>query len=80
MVLDQERVRLEQEKLRVQNLLHGMQQVMNVYNASGNVAPAPPAASPMIQASATRSVVMVPQADPFRGSPAAAGELNKPFA
>ncbi|KAJ6699510.1 MYOSIN-M HEAVY PROTEIN [Salix purpurea] len=50
-----------------------MQQVMNVYNASGNVAPAPPAASPMIQASATRSVVMVPQADPFRGSPAAAG-------
>ncbi|KAJ6331583.1 hypothetical protein OIU76_010043 [Salix suchowensis] len=68
-VLDQERVRLEQEKLRVQNLLHGMQQVMNVYNASGNVAPAPPAASPMIQASATRSVVMVPQADPFRGSP-----------
>ncbi|KAJ6407795.1 hypothetical protein OIU84_011153 [Salix udensis] len=72
-VLDQEKVRLEQEKLRVQNLLHGMQQVMNVYNASGNVAPAPPAASPMIQASATRSVAMVPQADPFRGSPAAAG-------
>ncbi|KAL9398789.1 hypothetical protein Peur_007750 [Populus x canadensis] len=72
-ILDQERVRLEQEKFRVQNLLHGMQQVMNAYNASGNVAPAPPAATPMIQASVTRSAVMVPRADPFRGSPSAAG-------
>jgi uncharacterized protein YccT (UPF0319 family) len=79
-ILDQERVRLEQEKFRVQNLLHGMQQVMNAYNASGNVAPAPAAATPMIQASVTRSTVMGPRADPFRGSPSAAGELDKPFA
>jgi hypothetical protein len=79
-ILDQERVRLEQEKFRVQNLLHGMQQVMNAYNASGNVAPAAAAATPMIQASVTRSTVMGPRADPFRGSPSAAGELDKPFA
>ncbi|CAA0836326.1 Unknown protein [Striga hermonthica] len=40
--VDQERRRLEQEKLRVQNLLNGMQNVMNVYNAGENAALTPP--------------------------------------
>jgi len=55
-----------------------MQDVMNAYNASANVT-APAATTPMIQASITRPAVMVPQADPFRGSPAAVGEANQPF-
>ncbi|KAG6744198.1 hypothetical protein POTOM_052908 [Populus tomentosa] len=71
-ILDRERVRLEQEKFRVQDFLHGMQDVMNAYNTSANVT-APPATTPMIQASITRPAVMVPQAYPFRGSPADAG-------
>ncbi|KAL9374272.1 hypothetical protein Peur_033892 [Populus x canadensis] len=71
-ILDRERVRLEQEKFRVQDFLHGMQDVMNAYNASANVT-APPATTPMIQASITRPAVMFPQADPFRGSPVAVG-------
>lgn len=40
--VDQERHRLEQEKLRVQNLLSGMQGVMNAYNATGNGGVTPP--------------------------------------
>ncbi|KAJ4834739.1 hypothetical protein Tsubulata_012568 [Turnera subulata] len=49
-ILDQERARLEHEKSRVNSLLQGMQEVMNVYNAGATVA----TASPMIQGSATR--------------------------
>lgn len=70
-MLDQERVRLEQEKFRVQTLLQGMQGVMNAYNASGN------SATPMIQVSATRPAAVVPQPDPSSGSPA--GQPTKPF-
>lgn len=33
--IDRERSRLEQEKLRVQNLLRGLQDVVNSYNAKG---------------------------------------------
>lgn len=40
--VDQERHRLEQEKLRVQSLLSGMQGVMNAYNATGNGVVTPP--------------------------------------
>lgn len=84
-MLNQERVSLDQEKLRVQNLLNGMQEVMNVYNASGNVAAAAAPKPPMIQASVTTTttrttpppMVMVAQSGPFRGSPA--GEIAKPF-
>ena len=50
-MLEQERVLMEQEKNRVQVLLHGMQNVMNAYNASGNI-PAPAAKS---------AVAVVPQ-------------------
>lgn len=48
--VDQERSRLEQEKLRVQNLLSGMQDIMNAYNASGNnvVTPPPPLPPPAV--------------------------------
>lgn len=57
-MLDQERVRMDQEKYRVQMLLQGMQNVMSAYNASGNLPapnlPAPPA-KPMV------SVVPQPQ-------------------
>ncbi|VVB05617.1 unnamed protein product [Arabis nemorensis] len=34
MAVDRERIRLDQEKIRVQNLLQGMQNVMNTYNSS----------------------------------------------
>ncbi|KAB1224286.1 hypothetical protein CJ030_MR2G000918 [Morella rubra] len=51
-MVDQERLRLEQEKSRVQTLLQGMQAVMNTYNASGGL-PWPPNFS----ADATRSAV-----------------------
>ncbi|KAL9153045.1 hypothetical protein ABFS82_10G023400 [Erythranthe guttata] len=40
--VDQERCRLEQENLRVQNLLSGMQGVMNAYNSGGPPLPLPP--------------------------------------
>ncbi|ESQ45074.1 hypothetical protein EUTSA_v10010371mg [Eutrema salsugineum] len=46
--LAQERVILDQEKIRVQNLLQGMQNVMNTYNASLTVPP-PPVAAPASQ-------------------------------
>lgn len=58
--VDQERCRLEQEKLRVQNLLSGMQDVLNAYNATGNnvVTPSPPLPPPTVASGA-----MVSQAD-----------------
>ncbi|KAK4418989.1 hypothetical protein Salat_2311700 [Sesamum alatum] len=58
--VDQERCRLEQEKLRVQNLLSGMQDVLNAYNATGNnvVTPPPPLPPPTVASGA-----MVSQAD-----------------
>ncbi|XP_059296661.1 uncharacterized protein LOC132049754 [Lycium ferocissimum] len=40
--LKEQKVLLEQEKVQVQNLLKGMQEVMNGYNASANVMPPPP--------------------------------------
>lgn len=42
-IVDQEKARLDQEKSRVQNLLQGMQDVMNVYNSTAASAPPPPA-------------------------------------
>lgn len=42
MAVDQEKVRLDLEKTRVQNLLHGMQNVMNVYNSTAAAPPPPP--------------------------------------
>lgn len=40
--LKEQKVFLEQEKLQVQNLLRGMQEVTNGYNASENLTPSPP--------------------------------------
>lgn len=39
--LKEQKVFLEQEKMQVQNLLRGMQGVMNIYNASAKVTPPP---------------------------------------
>ncbi|KAL0375286.1 UNVERIFIED_CONTAM: hypothetical protein Sradi_3444300 [Sesamum radiatum] len=66
--VDQERCRLEQEKLRVQNLLSGMQDVLNAYNATGNnvVTPSPPLPPPTVVSGA-----MVSQADLAVVTPAA---------
>ncbi|XP_010528638.1 PREDICTED: uncharacterized protein LOC104805691 [Tarenaya hassleriana] len=68
---DQERSRLEQEKARVQNLLQGMQDVMNAYNAS--VAAAPPgipAAAPTPEIPlVSQTTVMTPQQNNFHSSP-----------
>lgn len=57
--VDQERHRLEQEKLRVQNLLSGMQDVMNAYNGVANNVATPPLPLPP----PTASVVMASQAE-----------------
>ncbi|KAL0896802.1 hypothetical protein Bca101_080763 [Brassica carinata] len=64
-IVDQERARLDQEKTRVQNLLNGMQDVMNVYNSTASAPPPPPppaitaaaaaAASTAIQVAASTS-------------------------
>ncbi|KAL0666445.1 hypothetical protein Bca4012_029149 [Brassica carinata] len=40
-IVDQENARLDQEKTRVQNLLHGMQDVMNAYNSTASALPPP---------------------------------------
>lgn len=52
--LKEQKVFLEQEKLQVQNLLRGMQQVMNGYNASANLLPSalvPASSGPLLQQS-----------------------------
>lgn len=49
MALDHEKVILEKEKVRVQNLLQGMQNVMNSYNATLTSPPPPPVAAPASQ-------------------------------
>ncbi|CAN1853485.1 hypothetical protein LINPERHAP1_LOCUS41037 [Linum perenne] len=56
-MLNQERVRLEQENLRVYKLLHGMQDVMNVYNGRSV-----PSVAPVIQASMTKQVAVISRA------------------
>ncbi|CAN1303898.1 hypothetical protein LINPERPRIM_LOCUS26016 [Linum perenne] len=56
-MLNQERVRLEQENLRVYKLLHGMQDVMNVYNGRSV-----PSVAPVIQASTTKQVAVISRA------------------
>lgn len=63
-MLDQEKRCFEQEKFRVQNLLRGMQDVMNVYTIGTSAAPLPPPVGLPTSASS------VPQIDPTTGSPA----------
>ncbi|KAL2336964.1 hypothetical protein Fmac_011410 [Flemingia macrophylla] len=71
-MLDQERVVMEQEKSRVQMLLQGMHNVMTAYNASGNL-PAPAAKS---------AIVAVPQPSfgykSHPGNPTVQTKLNTP--
>ncbi|XP_024935250.1 nuclear distribution protein nudE homolog 1 isoform X2 [Ziziphus jujuba] len=64
-MVDQERVRLEQENSRIQCLLQGMENVMRAYNASGShPTPTIPGAAP------SQPLVAVPQSYSFSGSPA----------
>ncbi|XP_042053275.1 uncharacterized protein LOC121798360 isoform X3 [Salvia splendens] len=65
-LVDQERLRLEQEKFRVQNLLSGMQEAMNAYNSTGSnvITPPPPLPPP------SASAAMTPQAELAVGRPA----------
>ncbi|KAI8560628.1 hypothetical protein RHMOL_Rhmol04G0273000 [Rhododendron molle] len=68
-ILDQEKCRLEQEKFRMQTLLRGLQDVMNVYNASGSTAPPPLS---VISSAAAKSAAFVPQiaGQPLYSTPA----------
>ncbi|XP_073158367.1 uncharacterized protein [Henckelia pumila] len=72
--VDQERGRLEQEKFRVQNLLKGMQDVMNVYNSSVVMPPALPqphsVASRAVVSQAEVAVVTPAGGHPMYYSPA----------
>ncbi|KAF5953682.1 hypothetical protein HYC85_006538 [Camellia sinensis] len=68
--LDQEKYCLEKEKIRVQALLRGMQDVMNGYNAGGSATPPPP---PMV------SSVAAPQIDLPIKSPAGYPLYNTPI-
>lgn len=61
-LMDQERRHLEQEKVRVQSLLQGMQNVMSAYNAGGR------SSTPLISA-AKEKIAAVGQSGPS-GSPA----------
>ncbi|KAL2509900.1 hypothetical protein Fot_33547 [Forsythia ovata] len=55
-ILDQGWCRLEQEKSRVQNLLRGMQDVMNAYNSTGdNITPPSQLPSPLASNTMTKS-------------------------
>ncbi|CAH8392630.1 unnamed protein product [Eruca vesicaria subsp. sativa] len=55
-IVDQGTVRLDQEKTRVQNLLHGMQNVMNAYNSTASPPhPTPAAITAAIQVAASTS-------------------------
>ncbi|KAK9290375.1 hypothetical protein L1049_008544 [Liquidambar formosana] len=73
-MLDQEKCRLEKEKLRVQTLLQGMQNIMNVYNASAST-PTPL----VVPATAAKSMVVVPHSDPIVGSSAGHPVYNTPI-
>ncbi|KAF3582284.1 hypothetical protein DY000_02029112 [Brassica cretica] len=65
--VDQENARLDQEKTRVQNLLHGMQDVMNAYNSTASALP-PPAITTAVHA-ATQMVASTSQPNNISVSP-----------
>ncbi|XP_062108147.1 uncharacterized protein LOC133819024 [Humulus lupulus] len=73
LMVDQERVRLEQEKFRVQTLLQSMQNAMSAYNASGSSSV--PAA---ISSVAPKPAIMAPRLQPFNGSQAGFPLNNNP--
>ena len=68
-MVDQERIRLEQEKCRVQTLLQSFQNAMNAYNAVGS------SPMPSIPTVAPKLAMTLPQSQPFTGSPA--GKYHK---
>ncbi|GFZ02241.1 hypothetical protein Acr_15g0008490 [Actinidia rufa] len=55
-MLDQEKCRLEHEKLQVQTLLRGLQDAMNAYNAGGSATTPPPS---VISPAAVTSTAMI---------------------
>lgn len=62
-MLDQQRIFMEQERNRIQMLLQGMQNVMNVYNAGGSL-PVTNMAVPL-----NANSVVVPQPKLGNGTP-----------
>uniref|UniRef100_A0A7N0SX57 Uncharacterized protein n=1 Tax=Kalanchoe fedtschenkoi TaxID=63787 RepID=A0A7N0SX57_KALFE len=71
LIVEMEKQRLEQESSRVNSLLHGMQSVMNAYNAAGAAAasvPALAAAAPFTLSD--QSVAVVQHSDLTNASPA----------
>ncbi|XP_022983476.1 uncharacterized protein LOC111482066 [Cucurbita maxima] len=71
-ILDQERSYLEQEKIRVHNLLQGMQTVLGAYNASGR------SSTPSISA-APNKVAAVGQSDPSESPAGCPMNLTQPI-
>ncbi|KAK9920500.1 hypothetical protein M0R45_029055 [Rubus argutus] len=63
-LLDHEKVRVEQEKSRVQALLNGLQNSMNIYNATGNTQIA------TASNAAPKQMLMAPSSHPSNGSSA----------
>lgn len=61
--LKEQKVVLEQEKLRVQELLQGLKDVMNAYNTTNASVSSPP-----IPGSTSKSMVLLPQSNPKIGS------------
>ncbi|KAF8397362.1 hypothetical protein HHK36_016275 [Tetracentron sinense] len=70
-MLDREMSRMEQEKRRVETLLRGMQDVMHAYNSTRNISP------PLMSATETKLVPLIPQSDPSFGSPAGVYPMYK---
>ncbi|PSS09840.1 hypothetical protein CEY00_Acc16824 [Actinidia chinensis var. chinensis] len=68
-MLDQEKCRLEHEKLQVQTLLRGLQVAMNAYNAGGSATTLPPS---VISPAAVTSTAMIstPAVYPVYNTPA----------
>ncbi|KAL6998386.1 hypothetical protein U1Q18_008512 [Sarracenia purpurea var. burkii] len=66
-MVDQEKGRVEREKIRVQTLLRGMQDVMNAYNVGGGANPLPPS---VISSAVAKPAALVPQMELTIGSSA----------
>lgn len=63
-LLDHDKVRVEQEKSRVQTLLNGLQNSMNIYNATGNTQIS------TASDAAPKQMLMAPSSHPYNGSSA----------
>uniref|UniRef100_M4CLQ9 LisH domain-containing protein n=1 Tax=Brassica campestris TaxID=3711 RepID=M4CLQ9_BRACM len=74
--LKEHKVTVDQEKTRVQNLLHGMQNVMNAYNSTASALP-PPAITTAAHA-ATQMVASTSQPNNISVSPSGGSGHNTP--